>query len=61
MRSTEPAKNNIVQHMLELARIQKLICTKLSRWYPSTEADELTAYCVRELDALRVALEGTGE
>jgi len=54
---TAPTNRDLAKHLLELCRIQKLICTKLSRWYPSSEADELTAYCVRELDALRVALE----
>jgi len=53
------AKNEkeMTRHVLELARILKVVCTKMTRWYPSAEADDLALWATRELDALRLALE----
>jgi hypothetical protein len=48
-----PTTKELSEHPLELARITKLIAGKLSRWYPSSEADEMNAYAARALDALR--------
>jgi hypothetical protein len=48
---------DVAKHLVETIRIQKLICTRLSRWYPSDEARELTEWCVRELDKLTVELQ----
>ena len=52
-----PSTKELTRHLAEVIRVQKVLTTRLARWYPSEESREVADWCVRELDALTAALE----